>query len=143
MRLLKYIDLEPGTVALASDTAASLAALPRVMSLVLSIDALDAPPVELRRADLLVAPLPTVSVLPPFWSAVGASTSLTALDVRGALADAEGVAALGAALRTNRSLLRVDFDGASLALTPAAAQALRGAFYGNKKVAHLGFPEVV
>jgi hypothetical protein len=63
---------------------------------------------------------------------------VTALDVTGLGFGDRGLEALGQSLRKNRRLQRLFFDGNGGTLK--GYQALRGAFYGNKKVIEISYP---
>jgi hypothetical protein len=54
------------------------------------------------------------------------------------LAGDAGAKALGQALRVNRKLQRIYYDGNGVGLE--GWKAIRGAFYGNKKVIEMSYP---
>ena len=73
-----------------------------------------------------------------FWSVLASSKTLRELSVP--IQSASEVALLGKFLKTNRSVQRINFDGSFL-LTVESLKELRSAFYGNKKVVDLQYPE--
>ena len=74
-----------------------------------------------------------------FWSVLASSKTLRELSVP--LQSASEVALVGKFLKTNRSVQRIRFDGHFL-LTVESVKELRSAFYGNKKVVDLQYPQM-
>ncbi|CAM9321387.1 unnamed protein product, partial [Choristocarpus tenellus] len=70
---------------------------------------------------------------------LAASKTIKELDVTGHGMGDMGGEAMGAALRKNRSLTTLCFDGNGLTLL--GFKALRGCLYGNKKLVNVSAPE--
>lgn len=75
-----------------------------------------------------------------FWSVFASSTTLREIHLPSQLQGPNEVTKIGQFLRSNRSVQQISFDGSFL-LDVESVKALRGAFYGNKKVTFIQYPE--
>lgn len=75
-----------------------------------------------------------------FWSVFASSTTLRELQLPDQVQSSKEVMKIGLFLKKNRSLQSISFDG-SFILDVESVKVLRGAFYGNKKVVNLQYPQ--